>query len=119
MSLLEPERLAGLIAAAAEHELWVQALDLLGRLSAEQRALILDSATGRNPAALEVIAAAVIEHELWDEVVVIAEGDSALATKLAKRVSRLPARRRLTLAKRAAHAGAIERLGLLGEALAL
>ncbi len=67
VSLLEPERLAGLI-AAAEQELWVQ--DLLGH-------------------------------------------------KLTERIARLPARRRLTLAQRAAHRGAIERLGLLGEAVAL
>lgn len=119
VSLLAPERLKRLIAAAAKQELWVQALDLLGHLSPEQRAVIIDGAVPLDPTALEAIAGTVIAHELWDEALVIAEGDPALQSSLAARISGLPARQRRTLAKRAAQEGAIGRLGPLGEALAL
>jgi len=119
VSLLALKRLRGLILAAAQQELWVQALDLLGHLSPAQTAVIVDGAAQLDPTAREAIAGAVIEHELWDQAVVIADADSALRSTLAERIARLPARRRRTLAKRAAQEGAIGRLGPLGEALAL
>ncbi len=117
VSLLAPERLTGLAAAAARQGLWVQALDLLGHLGPEQRAVIVDTAAQLDRTALEAIAGAVIEHELWDEALVIADGDPALLSTLAERISALPARRRRTLAKRAAQEGPIGRLGALAEAL--
>jgi hypothetical protein len=52
VSLLPEQRVRGLIAAAAEAELWVEALDLLGHLSAEQRAMIVDGAAELDPDAL-------------------------------------------------------------------
>ena len=52
VSLLPEQRVRGLIAAAAEAHLWVEALDLLGRLSAKQRAMIVDGAAGVDPDAL-------------------------------------------------------------------
>lgn len=119
VSLLPEQRVRGLIVAAAKEELWVQALDLLGHLSAEQRAEIVDGAVQLDPAALEAIVGAVIEYELWDEVLVISDPDSAVQARLADRLARLPAARRRALAKRAGDDGAIARLGPLGVALAL
>ena len=61
--------------------------------------------------------AAVIEHELWEEVLIIAEHDPALQGRLAERLPALPIAQRQAVARRASDAGAIERLGPLGEAL--
>ena len=117
-ALLEEDRLGALVAAATQHELWIEALDLLNHLDADQRAVIVQSATTLDEAAREGIVAAVIEYALWDEALIIAEGDRAVQGKLAKRLQALPSAQRRALARRAAQAYGLERLGALGEALA-
>lgn len=118
LGLLDQGRLDALITTAAEHDLWIEALDLLNHLDADQRTTIVASAIALDEAALEGIIAAVIDYELWDEVLIIAEGDSALQAKLAARLPALPKAQRRTLAQRAAQDGVLERLGPFGEALA-
>ena len=117
-ALLGEDRLDALFAAASRHGLWIEALDLLIHLDADQRAVIVHGAIAIDAAALEGIIAAVIEYELWDEVLIVAEGDRALQGKLAERLSALDSAQRRTLARRAAQDGVLERLGTLGEALA-
>jgi hypothetical protein len=118
VSLLPKPRVTGIILAAAQANLWLEALDLLEHLSAPRQNEIVAGALELDHAALEDIITAVVEHELWDEVVVIAQRDETLQGKLAKRLSALPARRRKALARRLQADGSIERLGALGQALA-
>jgi hypothetical protein len=117
VSLLPTSRLTGIILAAAEGNLWLEALDLLGHLSAQRQNEIVAGALELDHAALEDIVTAVVEHELWEEVVVIAQRDETLQAKLAQRLSALPARRRKALARQLQAEGGIERLGALGQAL--
>jgi hypothetical protein len=117
-ALLPKPRVTGIILAAARANLWLEALDLLGHLSATRQNEIVGDALELDHAAFDDIVTAVVEHELWEEVAVIAQRDETLQRELAKRLSELPARRRKALARRLQADGSIERLGALGEALA-
>jgi hypothetical protein len=117
ISLLPKSRLTGIILAAAQANLWLEALDLLGHLSVPQQNEIVAGELELDHAALEDMVAAVVEHELWEEVVVIAQHDQTLQAKLAQRLSALPARQRKALARRLQANGEMERLGVLSQAL--
>jgi hypothetical protein len=118
MGVLPEGRLAAIVQAAADNELWLEALDLLEHLSDGRRSTIVASVLELDDAAQEAIIAAVIEHDLWNEVLVIAERDETLQAKLADQVPSLSTAQRQEVAQRARDAGAIGRLGPLGEALA-
>jgi hypothetical protein len=118
VGLLPARRLNGIIQAAADDDLWLEALDLLSHLSEWRRSEIVASALELDHAALEAIIAVVIEHELWPEALAIAEHDATLQGKLAERLPALPARQRKAIARRARETGMIDRLGPLGKALA-
>jgi hypothetical protein len=118
LSLLPKARVTAIVLAAAEENLWLEALDLLGHLSAPRQNEIVAGALELDHAALEDIVTAVVEHDLWEEVVVIARRDEALQSKLAQRLSALPVRRRKALMRQLEADGGIERLGALGQALA-
>ncbi|MGI9185371.1 MAG: hypothetical protein ACR2GZ_10495 [Solirubrobacteraceae bacterium] len=118
ISLLPKARLTGIILAAAPANLWLEALDLLGHLSVPRQNEIVAGTLELGPTAREDMVAAVVEHELWEEVVVIAQRDPTLQGKLAQRLSALPARQRKALTRRLQADGGIERLGVLGQALA-
>jgi hypothetical protein len=117
VALLPQPRLTGIVQAAAAADLWVEALDLLNHLSERQRSEIGATALELDHASLEAIVAVVIEHDLWQEVLVIAEHDPTLQHKLAERLPALPSGQRREVARRAREQGAIDRLGVLGEAL--
>jgi hypothetical protein len=117
IELLPERRMAGIVRAAADEDLWVEALDLLTHVSDRQRNEIVAATLKLDHAALEAIVAAVIEHDLWQEALVIAEQDATLQRKLAERVGSLPARRRRSLAQEAGQTGSLDRLGVLGDAL--
>jgi hypothetical protein len=118
LSNLSRTRVAGILRAAADGDLWVEALDLLNHLSTRQRRDMVAATLALEEAALDAILDAVIEHDLWAEAVLIAEHDETLEVKLAQRVKALPARRRRQVAARAADSGALERLELVSQALA-
>ena len=118
IGLLPKARVTSIILAAAESNLWLEALDLLGHLSPARQNEIVSGALELDHAALEDIVSAVVEHELWEEVVVIAERDATLQAKLAARLSGLPVRQRRALARQLQADGSMERLGALGQALA-
>jgi hypothetical protein len=118
VGLLSDERLGRIVGAAAEHGLWLEALDLLGHLSPAQRLAIVTGAPDLDRAAIEAILATVAEYELWQEVLEIAEQDEALQDRLAERVGVLPPAERQDIARRAEIEGALERLGRLGQVLA-
>ena len=116
--LLPGTRVAGVIQAAADNDLWVEALDLLDHLTPQQRDHMVAATLQLAPAAVDSIVAAVIAHDLWEEVLPIAEHDATVQAALAARVPALPTRRRRAIAKRARGTGGLERLGVFGEALA-
>jgi hypothetical protein len=117
IALLPEPRIEGITSGAAEHDLWLEALDLLSHLNERNRRRIANNALELDPAALEDILAAVIEHELWDEVLLVAERDPALQAKLVDQLPSLPEEQRRAMAARASADGTAERLGPLGEAL--
>jgi hypothetical protein len=108
-------RSAGIIRAAAEHDLWLEALDLLNHLSGRQREDMVTAAMALDASAVDAILAAVIEHGLWAEALLIAEQDGTLGERLASQLASLPARRRRAAVQQAREAGALEGLGLLDQ----
>ncbi|HEX8976934.1 MAG TPA: hypothetical protein VF781_10515 [Solirubrobacteraceae bacterium] len=82
LALLPPGRLDGIITAAVEQDLWLEALDLLAHLSAARRRRIIATARSFQEETLDRIVAAVIEHELWEEAQLIAEADPGLQVRL-------------------------------------
>jgi len=117
LSKLSRGRVGGIMHAAAENDLWLQALDLLNHLSARQRRDMVAAALALEDGALQDVVDAVIEHELWDEALLIAEHDPAVEARLVARLEAMPARRRRTALASARASGALERLGALGQAL--
>jgi hypothetical protein len=82
VALLPDGRMDGIIAAAAEENLWLEALDLLAHLAAGQRRQIIASAGALDEETLERIIATVVEHELWEEAELIAAADPGLQARL-------------------------------------
>jgi hypothetical protein len=117
VELLPAPRLSAIVQSASDEELWVEALDLLEHLGPQRRDQLIAAAVELDGVALEGLIGAVIEHELWEEVLVIAERDPTLQGRLAERLPSLPVAQRRAVARKAGEAGAIERLGPLGEAL--
>jgi hypothetical protein len=118
VALLPEHRVAGVIQAAADNNLWVEALDLLDHLARPQRADMVAATLRLKPAPLDSLVAAVFAHDLWEEVLPIAEHDPAVQAALAAQLPALPARQREAVAGRARKTGMLERLGPLGQALA-
>lgn len=83
LGLLAPPRVTSLLTSAEPEGLWLEALDLLGHVSAERRRELVATPLALDQAALEAIVATVVEHELWREAQVLAEHDAALRNKLA------------------------------------
>lgn len=117
LSMLPEERAAGIIAAAAENGLWVQALDLLNHLTDDQRHAMVVATLGLHTDALDSALNAIVEHDLWDEMLLIAEHDASIQDRLAHQLRTLPVARRRTVAERAEEHGALGRLGLVAQAL--
>jgi hypothetical protein len=118
VAVLPDSRVAGVIQAAADNDLWVEALDLLDHLLPEQRADMVAATLQLEPAALDSIVGAVVTHDLWEEVLPIAEHDATVQAALADRLPALPLRQRKAVARRARETGGLERFGPLGQALA-
>jgi hypothetical protein len=85
VALLPEHRVAGVIQAAADNDLWVEALDLLDHLARPQRARMVAAMLQLEPAALDSLVTAVVAHDLWEEVLPIAEHDPAVRAALAAR----------------------------------
>lgn len=85
IELLPHRRMDEIIGAAAEYDLWLEALDLLGHLTLERQAEIVASAPELDDAARDALAATVIEHGLADQAAMIADRDPALRAELARR----------------------------------
>ena len=83
LGLLPQPRLTSLVTSAEPEGLWLEALDLLGHVSAKRRRELVPTPLELDQTALEAIVATVVEHELWREVQVLAEHDATLRSKLA------------------------------------
>jgi hypothetical protein len=82
VGLLPAGRMDGIIAAAAEEDLWIETLDLLAHLSPAQRRRIVKSASSLETTVLDRIVVTVVEHELWEEAELIAAVDPELEARL-------------------------------------
>ena len=79
-------RSAGVIAAAADDGLWLEALDLLNHLHKRQRKEMVLAALALDEPARQAILDTIIAHGLTDEVRLIAEHDDSIEERLAERV---------------------------------
>jgi hypothetical protein len=79
-------RSAGVIAAAADDGLWLEALDLLNHLHKRQRKEMVLAALALDEPAREAILDTIVAHDLTDEVRLIAEHDDSIEERLAERV---------------------------------
>lgn len=79
VALLPQERLDGLIEAAAAHDLWAEALDLLIHLDKRRQRRLIEAAMDRGEPVLSSLVSAAEEYELWDAVLELqsltSEGD--------------------------------------------
>ncbi|HEY6523427.1 MAG TPA: hypothetical protein VIY10_06630 [Solirubrobacteraceae bacterium] len=79
-------RAAGVIVAAADEGLWLEALDLLNHLHKRQRKEMVLAALALDAAAQEAILDTIIAHDLADEVRLIAEYDDSIEERIAERL---------------------------------
>jgi hypothetical protein len=79
-------RAGGVIVAAADEGLWLEALDLLNHLHKRQRKEMVAAALGLDDAAQEAILDTIIAHDLSDEVRLIAEHDDSIEDRVAERL---------------------------------
>lgn len=118
VELLDEGRLEGIVDAAVEGNLWLQALDLLSRVDEERRARFVHAAAERDDEWLDPLLAAAAEHRLWDQLLaIVLPLDSDLIEPLTERVARLEPAERGELAERARAAGVLDRLGPVSGAL--
>jgi hypothetical protein len=82
---LPASRSAGVIAAAADDGLWLEALDLLNHLHKRQRKAMVLAALALEEQVVEAILDTIVAHDLTDEVRLIAEHDASIEERLAKR----------------------------------
>jgi hypothetical protein len=75
----------GVVTAAAEEGLWLEALDLLNHLHARQRKEMILAAMALDERARQAILDTIIAHDLSDEVQLIAEHDDSIQERLAER----------------------------------
>jgi hypothetical protein len=66
VSVLPRDRLGGVIAAAAQHDLWPEALSLLQHISGERSGDLADLAAGQEDAVVTSLIQAVHDEDLWD-----------------------------------------------------
>ena len=81
IELLPPERLHGIIAAAHDHELWLEALDLFMHVTPQRRGQLGDVAAAQDEHRLAGLIDAVAREDLWDVLVDVAEAMSPAARK--------------------------------------
>ena len=79
VGLLSEKRLDGLIDAAAEHDLWAEALDLLNHLDKRRRRKLVERAVDKGPPVLEPLVVTAERRDMWDEVLALesAIGDAS------------------------------------------
>jgi hypothetical protein len=73
VSLLAPERRYSLVEVAAEHEMWVEALDLLSHLSERTRRRFAELGALDRDGVLKAIVRAAAENGLWEELLPLVE----------------------------------------------
>jgi len=82
---LPKDRSSGVLAAAADEGLWLEALDLLNHLHKRQRKEMVLAARALGEPLREAILDTIIVHDLADEVRLIAEHDDSIEERLAER----------------------------------
>jgi hypothetical protein len=65
---LGPQRLTGVLEAAAQEDLWPEALDLFANLSAARASAVADAAAAEDDRILDSLIASAQEHQIWEAV---------------------------------------------------
>ena len=81
-------RSAGIVAAAGDKGLWIEALDLLHHLNKPQRREMVLAALTLHERAREGLLETIITNDLTDEVRLIAEHDDSIEERLAEHLRR-------------------------------
>ncbi|MFL5829503.1 MAG: hypothetical protein ACJ76X_06260 [Solirubrobacteraceae bacterium] len=119
IGVLPPDRLDGIIRAAAEENLWPEVLDLLTHLTLEQRRALVERAAARDDGStLAALLAAAQQEDMWAELLPLmpllpAEGRQRVAAIVAA----MDPGERDEISRHVRAAGLMDRLGPLGEAL--
>src|SRR5206468_610445 len=114
VDLLPTARRDGLVEVAGEHEMWVEALDLLSHLSDQNRRRFIESRALGREGVLEAIVRAAAEHQLWPALLpLVPELPPASRERIAQEAAKLDPQRREEIAHRAAEAGLSDHLTLL------
>ncbi|MBJ7457723.1 MAG: hypothetical protein JHD02_00900 [Thermoleophilaceae bacterium] len=82
LSMVDDERLDGILLVAAEDDLWPEALDLLINLRGHQRQRVIDAVVQQEPLVIDSLIESLYEHDLWPsvfDVVVEATDHAAVA----------------------------------------
>lgn len=82
------DRIPGILQAAHEHDLWAEALDLIGHLSLENLADIAEATTAHGPEVLTSIVRAAHELDAWDDLLPVT---TAMTPESLNRFATLPA----------------------------
>ena len=88
VGLLPPDRLPGILRAAAGADLWAEALDLLDHLSDERRGPIADLVAHEDEAIVAALVAAVTEQGIWDGLLPVVR---VMSDESRRRLATLPA----------------------------
>jgi hypothetical protein len=86
LAKLPKGRWSGVVSAAADEGLWLEALDMLNHLNKRQRREMILAALALGDPAREAILDTIVVHDLTDEVRLIAEHDASIEDRLAERL---------------------------------
>lgn len=118
VELLPDSRRHALVDVAANEQMWIEALDLLSHLSAENRRRFAESGSLDREGVIEAIVNAAIENDLWEELLpLVPELPIDAQRRVADEVAKLDPDRRAQISEYVRAAGTPEQVAMLEQAL--
>jgi hypothetical protein len=118
VELLPDSRRQALVDVAANEQMWIEALDLLSHLSAENRRRFAESGSLDRAGVIEAIVNAAIENDLWEELLpLVPELPIDAQRRVADEVAKLDPDRRAQISEYVRAEGTPEQVAMLEQAL--
>lgn len=118
VELLPDSRRQALVDVAANEQMWIEALDLLSHLSAENRSRFAESGSLDREGVIEAIVNAAIENDLWEELLpLVPELPIDAQRRVADEVAKLDPDRRAQISEYVRAEGTPEQVAMLEQAL--